>query len=161
MASEAEPAAPPPDREPQPGPRALQEIDVESCRRLLASVRFGRVAVVDDDDRPLIVVLNHAVDGHDVLFRTTEDSRLARLTHDGAVPAAFEVDATFPMEHSGWSVIATGSLLREGHPARWARARAKIRTWAAGERDVVLRLEVDGLTGRRIRPAGAVIDAGL
>jgi nitroimidazol reductase NimA-like FMN-containing flavoprotein (pyridoxamine 5'-phosphate oxidase superfamily) len=131
----------------------LHEIDIESCRRLLAAVRFGRVAVVDAD-RPLIVVLNHAVDGDDVLFRTGEESRLAALTHDGAVPAAFEVDAAFPVEHSGWSVIATGSLLREGHPARWARARARIRTWAEGERDVVLRLQVDGLTGRRIGSAG-------
>jgi nitroimidazol reductase NimA-like FMN-containing flavoprotein (pyridoxamine 5'-phosphate oxidase superfamily) len=134
--------------------RDLQEIDAASCRRLLASVRFGRVAVVDGE-RPVIVVLNHAVDGDDLLFRTSEDSRLARLTHDGEVPAAFEVDTAFPVERSGWSVIATGSLLREGHPARWAHARAKIRTWAAGERDVVLRLRISELTGRRIGPGRA------
>jgi uncharacterized protein len=94
------------------------------------------------------------VDGDDILFRTREDSRLARLTLTGEVPAAFEVDTAFPVEHSGWSVIASGSLLRESHPARWARARSKISTWAAGERDVVLRLEVHELTGRRIGPAG-------
>jgi uncharacterized protein len=131
----------------------LQEIDAASCRRLLASVRFGRVAVVDGE-RPVIVVLNHAVDGDDVLFRTCEDSRLARLTRYGEVPAVFEVDTAFPVEHSGWSVIATGGLLREGHPARWSRARAKIRTWAVGERDVVLRLRITELTGRRIGPGG-------
>jgi uncharacterized protein len=146
MASEAEPP-----RSPE-GWHALQEVDAESCRRLLAAVRFGRVAVVDGG-RPAIVVLNHAVDGDDILFRTREDSRLARLTLTGEVPAAFEVDTAFPVEHSGWSVIATGSMLRESHPARWAQARAKISTWAAGERDVVLRLEVHELTGRRIGPA--------
>jgi len=153
MASEAGPAAAPSHEGSQ-----LQELDAERCRHLLAGVRFGRVAVVDGG-RPAIVVLNHAVDGDDVLFRVGEDSRLARLTHDGEVPAVFEVDTAYPVEHSGWSVIATGSLLRESHPARWARARTKIMTWAKGEREVVLRLQVDGLTGRRIAPpAGAVLE---
>jgi uncharacterized protein len=124
-------------------------IEPAGCRQLLAAASVGRLAVVDQG-RPALVVLNHAVDGDDVLFRTAEGSMLARLTHHEPVPAVFEVDSAFPPGRSGWSVIAKGNLLRESHPARWARARAKIATWAAGERDVVLRLEVGEVTGRHV-----------
>jgi hypothetical protein len=46
-------------------------------------------------------------------------------------------------------VIATGVLVRESDPRRIARARAEIEAWAEGERDLVLRLDIDELTGRR------------
>ncbi len=125
------------------------DIDPRGCRQLLEAVSVGRLAVVEDG-LPAMVVLNHAVDGDDVLFRTGEGAMLARLTHDGPVPAVFEVDSAFPIGRSGWSVIVKGSLMREGHPARWAHAREKIATWAGGERDVVLRLHVHEVTGRRV-----------
>ena len=125
------------------------DIDPRGCRQLLEAASVGRLAVVEDG-LPAMVVLNHAVDGDDVLFRTGEGTMLARLTHDGPVPAVFEVDSAFPIGRSGWSVIVKGSLMREGHPARWAHAREKIATWAGGERDVVLRLHVHEVTGRRV-----------
>ena len=127
----------------------LETLDEAACGRLLAATEFGRLAVVDAG-RPRIVVLNHVVDGRVVLFRTREDSLLAQLTADGAaLQAAFEVDSAFPAGHTGWSVIAAGRLHRESDGRRIARARETIVAWAEGERDLVLRLEIEELTGRR------------
>jgi nitroimidazol reductase NimA-like FMN-containing flavoprotein (pyridoxamine 5'-phosphate oxidase superfamily) len=129
----------------------LQPLDDDQCRRLLGSVQFGRVAVVEGG-RPLIVVLNHVVDGNDVLFRTRADARLARLTDGRIVHASFEVDSALPLGASGWSVIAVGHLAREHDEERQARARSTIKAWAEGDRDVVLRLEVHEVTGRSVGP---------
>jgi nitroimidazol reductase NimA-like FMN-containing flavoprotein (pyridoxamine 5'-phosphate oxidase superfamily) len=128
-------------------------------RQLLAVARFGRLAVVDDG-QPAIVVLNHALDRGDIVFRTREDSRLAKLTGDGrTVPAVFEVDSAFPAGRSGWSVIARGGLLREGDPERCRTVRSQIMTWAEGERDVILCLQVQELTGSRVSPTDRPGDA--
>jgi nitroimidazol reductase NimA-like FMN-containing flavoprotein (pyridoxamine 5'-phosphate oxidase superfamily) len=130
----------------------LEPLDDEACLRLLAATVFGRLAVVDEG-RPVIIVLNHLIDGRDVIFRTTQDALLSRLIEDDrAVHAAFEVDSAFPVGRSGSSVIATGLLVREKDAKRLAAARARITAWADGERDTVLRLKVDQLTGRHVGP---------
>jgi nitroimidazol reductase NimA-like FMN-containing flavoprotein (pyridoxamine 5'-phosphate oxidase superfamily) len=130
----------------------LEDLDAEACRRLLAATVFGCLAVVDDG-KPVIIVLNHLLDGHDIIFRTTQDALLSRLTGDDrTVHAAFEVDTAFPVGRSGSSVIATGLLAREKDSKRLAAARARISAWADGERDTVLRLTVEHLTGRHVGP---------
>lgn len=129
----------------------LETLDEAACRRLLGSTRFGRLAVVRDG-APHLVVLNHTVDDGDVLFRTAPEATLVGLTSGGPVPAAFEVDSAFPAGRSGWSVIATGRLTREDDEARVAVALAGVEPWAKGDRDVVLRLAVDRLSGRQVGP---------
>jgi nitroimidazol reductase NimA-like FMN-containing flavoprotein (pyridoxamine 5'-phosphate oxidase superfamily) len=130
----------------------LEDLDAAACLRLLAATVFGRLAVVEDG-KPVIIVLNHLVDGRDIVFRTAQDALLSRLTKgDRAVHAAFEVDTAFPVGRSGSSVIATGLLVREQDPQRLAAARARISAWADGERDTVLRLRVEQLTGRHVGP---------
>jgi uncharacterized protein len=122
-------------------------------------VSFGRLAVVDEG-QPVIVVLNHALVGEDIVFRTLDDSRLAQLTGDGrTVPAVFEVDSAYPLEGSGWSVIARGGLVRENDPERCRRVRSQITTWAEGERNAILCLQVQELTGSRVGPTDRLSDA--
>ena len=133
-------------------PEFLDVIDAAGCARLLAAVDVGRLAVVVEG-RPRIVVLNYRLDGLHLLFRTRDDALITRLTDGGAtVHAEFEVDSAFAAAESGWSVIATGTLVREQDPQRQAAARAGISAWAQGERDTVLRLDVAGLAGRRVGP---------
>jgi nitroimidazol reductase NimA-like FMN-containing flavoprotein (pyridoxamine 5'-phosphate oxidase superfamily) len=127
----------------------LETLDAAACARLLAATDYGRLAVVRSG-RPKIIVLNHLVDGTHLVFRTRQDALLAELTDGKAVHVAFEVDSAFSPGRSGWSVIATGLLTRESDPARVAAARERIAAWAEGERDVVLRLDVEELTGRRV-----------
>jgi uncharacterized protein len=130
-------------------PDELQDLDAAGCARLLAAAETGRLAVVVDG-RPRIVVLNHRPDGADLQFRTAPTALIAQLTTDGGVPAEFEVDGALRVATSGWSVIARGTLGRETDPERAAEARRHLRAWAGGERDVVLRLAVEELTGRRV-----------
>jgi nitroimidazol reductase NimA-like FMN-containing flavoprotein (pyridoxamine 5'-phosphate oxidase superfamily) len=130
----------------------LVPLDHDACARLLAATQFGRLAVIEAG-KPMIVVLNHALNGKDIIFRTENDSRLAALTEGGQViDAAYEVDSAFPAGRSGWSVVANGKLARETDPKRQQTGRARIRAWADGDRDVVFRLEVAELTGVHVGP---------
>jgi len=134
----------------EPVDEYLVDLDPDACRRLMAAVEFGRLAFVVQG-RPHLVVLNYVTVGDDVLFRTREDAELARLTDVNAtVHAVLEADDAFPVGRSGWSVIATGLLSRESDPQRVTLAREAITAWAEGERDTVLRLTVESLTGRQV-----------
>src|SRR5919202_4935646 len=129
-------------------PDQLREIDAERCRHLLEAVTYGRLATVDAGE-PLLAVVNHVVDAGDVYVRTRRDSRLARLTEGGRCPqAVFEVDSALPAGGIGWSVMAKGRLSREHGATRAAALRSRLTAWAQGERDVVLHLQVEELTGR-------------
>jgi len=131
-------------------PEQLREIEPARCRQLLEAVPYGRLATVDGGE-PLLAVVNHVVDAGDVYLRTSRDSRLARLTEGGrSARAVFEVDSAFPAGEAGWSVMARGRLTREHGGARAAGLRSRLTTWAAGERDVVLHLEIEELTGRAV-----------
>jgi hypothetical protein len=136
-------------------PRAeqLREIDPERCRQLLEASAYGRLATVDAGE-PLLAVVNHVVDGGDIYLRTRWDSRLARLTEGGrSARAVYEVDSAFPAGGIGWSVMARGRLSREHGATRAGALRSRLVAWAQGERDVVLHLQVDELTGRSAGPA--------
>lgn len=136
----------PHDRDPRPGSASDVAMDAEHCRYLLASVRVARVAFVDDG-RPRIVVMNHRTDGDDVLLRTDVHARLAALTADGAsVPVELEVDSVSSAGRSGWSVIASGSLVRdEATPESYLPL-----PWRSGATDVVLRLSVEQIRGLQV-----------
>jgi nitroimidazol reductase NimA-like FMN-containing flavoprotein (pyridoxamine 5'-phosphate oxidase superfamily) len=131
-------------------PELLREIEPNRCIELLEAVSHGRLATVDAGE-PLLVVTNHLVDAGDIYVRTRSDSQLARLTENGrVVRAVYEVDSAFPAGRSGWSVIARGGLMREFGETRAAHLRSRLTAWAEGDRDVVLRLEVQQLTGRAV-----------
>jgi nitroimidazol reductase NimA-like FMN-containing flavoprotein (pyridoxamine 5'-phosphate oxidase superfamily) len=128
----------------------LREIEPGRCIQLLEAVSYGRLATVDAGE-PVLVVTNHLVDAGDVYIRTRSDSQLARLTENGrVVKAVYEVDSAFPAGRSGWSVIARGWLTREFGETRAARLRSRLTSWAQGDRNVVLHLEVQQLTGRAV-----------
>ena len=131
-------------------PELLREIEPSRCLELLQAVRYGRLATIDAGE-PLLVVVNHLVDGGDVYIRTRPEAQLARLTEGGRVArAVYEVDSAFPAGESGWSVMAKGWLTREYGEKRSAGLRSRLTAWAQGERDVVLHLEVQELTGRSV-----------
>jgi nitroimidazol reductase NimA-like FMN-containing flavoprotein (pyridoxamine 5'-phosphate oxidase superfamily) len=121
-------------------------IDDDRCWSLLASTRVARVAFIDDG-RPQLIVLNHVPQGHDVLFQTNEDSRLAALTTDDAhLAVAIEVDSASAAGHTGWSVVASGTLTR-------ATAKGVDRLpvpWRADAVGVFLRLAIDQISGRHV-----------
>jgi nitroimidazol reductase NimA-like FMN-containing flavoprotein (pyridoxamine 5'-phosphate oxidase superfamily) len=131
-------------------PELLREIDPSRCLSLLEAVSYGRLATVDAGE-PVLAVVNHIVSDGDIYIRTRPQARLARLTEGGRVAnAVFEVDSAFPAAHSAWSVMARGQLIREHGEKRSAALRSRLTAWAQGERDVVLHLQVQKLTGRAV-----------
>ena len=131
-------------------PELLRQIEPSRCLQLLEAVSYGRVATVDGGE-PLLVVVNHIVENGDIYIRTRPDARLARLTEGGRVAhAVYEVDSAFPAAQSAWSVMARGRLTREHGEKRSAALRSRLTAWAQGERDVVLHLQVQTLTGRAV-----------
>ncbi|HEY7812017.1 MAG TPA: pyridoxamine 5'-phosphate oxidase family protein, partial [Nakamurella sp.] len=56
---------------------------------------------------PVILPVNHAVDGESIVFRTGPGSKL--LAGDSAMRVAFEVDGFDADRRSGWSVLVRGT----------------------------------------------------
>jgi nitroimidazol reductase NimA-like FMN-containing flavoprotein (pyridoxamine 5'-phosphate oxidase superfamily) len=77
----------------------------EECLARLAGARVGRVAFVNQGD-PVILPVNHGMDGDCVVFRTATGTKL--LAADSEQPVAFEVDGFDADRRAGWSVLVRG-----------------------------------------------------
>src|SRR5438046_7241360 len=95
-----------------PGPHAaprdhrdLAVLTLAECLDRLRSTPIGRVAFVDRGG-PVILPVNHGIDGTDVVFRTTYGSKLQIAEDAGHV--AFEADGIDVRTHRGWSVLVKG-----------------------------------------------------
>ncbi|MDN4161634.1 pyridoxamine 5'-phosphate oxidase family protein [Nocardioides abyssi] len=132
--------------------RSEQELDPDECRTLLGRGVVGRIAFWGHDG-PRLHPVNYSVLDDAVLVRTLPTAALARFVHDqpgGQV--AFEVDGLDHADQRGWSVLARGPLHELTDPDALAdleRTRPP-RTWAPGERAVVVRLAWTELTGRSL-----------
>lgn len=126
---------------------ALTPLDEAECYRLLRQVPFGRV-VGTARALPLVVPVNFALDGHSVVFRTTEHGALART--DGSV-VAFEADEIDPRTRTGWSVVLTGVARPVTAASELVRmGQLQLVTWVPGERDHWIRITPGIVTGRRL-----------
>ncbi len=129
----------------------LVELTRPQCLALIATQDVGRL-VFTSGSLPAIVPVAYVLDGDGIALRTAAGSRIARHAVDTVV--AFEVDQVSRSLHSGWSVVVTGRSWREEDPAAIARLQHDLPRWVGGERDLVLRIGVDLVTGRRIPLAG-------
>jgi nitroimidazol reductase NimA-like FMN-containing flavoprotein (pyridoxamine 5'-phosphate oxidase superfamily) len=127
----------------------IEVIESDECRRLLAEDVIGRVAVVIGAT-PMILPVNYALDGDDIVMRTMPGSRL----DVGQGHAAFEVDSFDRSKKSGWSVLVTGHL----EEVSWYQTKdierlqsLPVQPWAKGERNLWLRLRPGFITGRIVR----------
>jgi nitroimidazol reductase NimA-like FMN-containing flavoprotein (pyridoxamine 5'-phosphate oxidase superfamily) len=129
-------------------PGGLDELGVDECWRLLATQQVGRLAVVVGH-YPLVFPVNYGLDETTIVFRTAPGTKLHALERSNVT---FEVDVVSP---GGWSVMVRGVarvLMAERHVDLAARsAAAGAVPWAPGERDHIVRIVPDQVTGRRIR----------
>ncbi|MDN4175386.1 pyridoxamine 5'-phosphate oxidase family protein [Nocardioides sp. SOB77] len=130
--------------------RSETELDAGDCRTLLERGVVGRIAFWAEDG-PRIHPVNYSVLDDAVLVRTLPTSALARVAQESpGAPVAFEVDGLDHADQRGWSVQARGPVERLTDPeavVELERVRPP-RTWAPGERTVVVRLCWTELTGR-------------
>jgi CBS domain-containing protein len=133
--------------------RGLVVLDLQECLARLSTTRVGRIAFVERG-APVVLPVNHGVDGTTVVFRTTWGSKLDAA--QAADVAAFEIDGYDEASRTGWSVLVRGTLSPAYDDADLERyAALDVPAWAAPGPDTVwVVLRADEITGRRIvRPA--------
>ncbi|HET9138215.1 pyridoxamine 5'-phosphate oxidase family protein [Actinophytocola sp.] len=128
--------------------RRLIELPRWESLRLLGSVSYGRI-VFTSQALPAVRPINHIVDDGAVVVRTHLGSEV--LAGVGVV-VAYEADEIDPAEHTGWSVIVTGLATLVRDPDEVARYTQLLRPWVNGERNQVLRIRPELVTGYRLAP---------
>jgi nitroimidazol reductase NimA-like FMN-containing flavoprotein (pyridoxamine 5'-phosphate oxidase superfamily) len=147
-----------PDRE-SPGPepaaheRALRTLSPEECFDLLERGGVGRVGFTSADGIMMLPV-NFAVTGKAIIFRTAPDTLLALYAN---VQVSFEVDRYDEALHEGWSVLAQGHAhkVTDEREVRHLEDATHVEPWAAGARDVYVRITPTRISGRYIKPRWA------
>ena len=125
------------------------DLDPQECSRLLRAGVVGRVAL-STPEGPHIVPVNYAVVEDTIVIRTSAYSILG--TYGRNAMLAFEVDHVDHDRHVGWSVVARGRGWAEVDPDEVTRIRQEWqpRPWAAGSRNLYLRIRWETLSGRSL-----------
>jgi nitroimidazol reductase NimA-like FMN-containing flavoprotein (pyridoxamine 5'-phosphate oxidase superfamily) len=135
-------------------------LDEDECWRFLAKHSLGRLGVVHLQN-PMIFPVNYALDGRSVVFRTAPGTKLTMATNTPLV--VFEVDEADPLFETGASVMVHGTMGEvTDRDERSRLAHLALRAWAPGDRDHIVRVEPNWVSGRRISPRlpGDGVDAG-
>ncbi len=142
-----------------PDHAGLETIPLDDCLRLLASVPLGRIAFQSDGEM-VVLPVNHAVLGQDVVFCTTRGSKLSAAESQSVV--SFEADDYDALRRTGWSVVLTGHaevVYDDGEIATLDRLGLK--PWpSAVERAFWVRIRPTSVTGRRLPRSAAAATAG-
>jgi len=142
---------------PGPGPAArkhpLQTLSPAECFGLLELGGIGRVGFASADGIMMLPV-NFAVTGKAIIFRTAPDTLLA-VHADGQL--SFEVDRLDEALHAGWSVLVHGHAhtVTDEREVKRLEDRTHLEPWAAGARDVYVRIAPTRISGRCIEPGWA------
>jgi CBS domain-containing protein len=144
-----------PEDVPPAGPtdrRGLLVLDTDECLRRLRSAPVGRLAFVHNGD-PIVLPVNHGLDGMKVVFRTTWGSKLEVAQAAGT--AAFEVDGVDESTRTGWSVLVRGTIAPAYEASDVERYDALgVPAWVAPDLDTVwVALRPHEITGRQIARA--------
>jgi nitroimidazol reductase NimA-like FMN-containing flavoprotein (pyridoxamine 5'-phosphate oxidase superfamily) len=131
--------------------RQLAELPRDEALRLLASVPFGRV-VFTARALPAVRPVNHLVDGNRIIIRTSLGSALSTDVDDVGTVVAYEADEIDPATHQGWSVVVVGRAVPVRDELHRLRYRELLQPWAAGQRDEVIAISTDMVTGYRLVP---------
>lgn len=125
----------------------LELLAPAECLRLVAQRPIGRVAV-SMAALPAVFPVNFCLVEGDVLFRTAPGTKLAAAVRQAVV--AFEVDDFDVEGHRGWSVLIVGTATELAADELAALGPLPLRAWAHGERDHVVRIHSEFVSGRRI-----------
>jgi uncharacterized protein len=125
----------------------LETLGADDCIERLSSNGIGRLAVVVDG-QPIILPVNYALYGHDVVFRSERGTKLHAAVGQRV---AFEIDGVDPLYHEGWSVLLVGTAHEEHDPARLrSYEQLPLTPWVAGPKAHWVRISGGAITGRRI-----------
>ena len=129
--------------------RGLDVLTRAVCEELLCTHDFGRVVTKIGDTMSVLPVY-YRMNGDDVVFRTDPGTKLAGAVMRSRV--TFEIDD----EAEGWSVMLVGNSEEvRDEDEREAILATLSGGWPEGERQRVVRIRPDRITGRRLRASHA------
>lgn len=135
----------------------LEPLFRDQCLKLLATQMVGRLGIVEGG-APLILPVNYALDGDEVVFRTDPGTKLA---HGVRGSVCFEVDRIDAASESGWSVVIRGRLEEVTNlddPEFTAHIHSlTVRPWAGGAKAHWMRVVPTAITGRYLPPMFASV----
>ena len=130
------------------GQHALRTLSPAECFGLLEPGGVGRVGFAAADGIMMLPV-NFAVTRKTIVFRTAPDTLLA-VYADGRV--SFQADHLDEVLHEGWSVLVHGRAhkVTDEREVKQLEVRTRLEPWAAGPRDVYVRITPARISGRRL-----------
>ncbi|PXY36737.1 pyridoxamine 5'-phosphate oxidase family protein [Prauserella flavalba] len=125
----------------------MDRLGVSESLRLLGSVPVGRV-VYTEQALPAIRPVNFRVVAGRIVLRGPAGSWTRRLHRE---VVAFEADRIDEGDRTGWSVVVLGRARRVTDVDELvALFDQEHRPWAPGVRDVVVVIDIEQITGRRV-----------
>ena len=142
------------DRPPGPGRAGphphLDVMSREECEAHLVRGGVGRF-VFTTEPGPVALPVNFRLLDKDIVFSTRAHGVLTAAVA-GDSPVGFEVDRIDDAMSEGWSVLISGHARLVDDPDELAHiARLGIEPWPGGNRETVIRIETETISGRRIR----------
>lgn len=137
----------------QPGPgTGVRDLSRAECEELLTRHTIGRVGF-QSWDGPWVLPVSYLFWTRSIVFRTAVDGLLSRLGSRAKV--AFEVDE-FDAGGAACSVVVRGFTrqILNAHPQLQLLADPRLVPWAPGPRTMVIAIEPETISGRRL-PAPA------
>jgi nitroimidazol reductase NimA-like FMN-containing flavoprotein (pyridoxamine 5'-phosphate oxidase superfamily) len=130
---------------------ALRTLTPVECFDLLEPGGIGRVAFTSPAGEIMILPVNFAMAGKGIIFRTAPDTLLAVYAN---AKVSFEADRLDDALHEGWSVLVHGHAhkITDERGVKHLEDRTHLQPWAAGARDVYVRIAPTRISGRRIAP---------
>ena len=123
-------------------------LDEAECLELLSRSSIGRVAVTIGAV-PAVFPVNFRLVDRSIVFRTGTGTKLDAAVRHAVV--AFEVDEVDRLYHEGWSVLVVGVANELTDPEPLERAlQLPLEPWAPGDRQFIVRIRLDFVSGRRI-----------
>jgi nitroimidazol reductase NimA-like FMN-containing flavoprotein (pyridoxamine 5'-phosphate oxidase superfamily) len=126
----------------------LEVLDRSTCLELLGTVEVGHLAWAETDGHVQVLPLNFALDGDDVVVRTGSGTLVTAVQAGRRL--SFQADDLEPAVRGGWTVLITGTAHVVGPGSEADRLGRLVQPWAGGLKPVVVRLQADDVTGRRL-----------
>jgi hypothetical protein len=126
----------------------LKRLTRNECLRRLGSVPVGRI-IYTRQALPAVELVNFALDGGDIVFRTDDGGKLGAAVYGAVV--AFEADSLDLIRHTGWSVTVVGQCRAVTDVSEIERLRGiALAPWALGQRDHYIRIPPTIVNGRSL-----------
>ncbi|MGP4096888.1 pyridoxamine 5'-phosphate oxidase family protein [Nonomuraea sp. KM90] len=131
--------------------RDLMELSEAESLRRLAGVSLGRV-VFTRHALPAVRPVNHLVLDGRIVIRSSPGTILSSEIAARETVVAYEVDDFDVHRRLGWSVVVTGVARLVEAPEEVARLKELLHPWVAGEREQVIDIRPEIVTGFELVP---------